>query len=227
MTNRPGSESYTPALLLALLFLLALLTSLGEAFYIRQPGVMDACYYYGGGLNLVGGQGWNESFLWNYLDESAVLPHPGNMYWMPLPSLLAAAGIFLAGAGFRQAQISLIVLATGFPFLVYLVGKRLTGSFRLAILAGFFSIASGFFTVYWLNTESFLAYAWLGGILLFLLPSLAGGFHWTRALLIGVLCGLAHLTRADGILFLALAGFLLLAARSIKTADRLRLEQVI
>jgi 4-amino-4-deoxy-L-arabinose transferase-like glycosyltransferase len=220
MPIRPGSNSSTRILLQALLFLAALLASLGEAYFIRQPGVMDACYYYGGGLNLVDGQGWNESFLWNYLDETAVLPHPGNMYWMPLPSLLAAAGMFLAGAGFRQAQILLIVLATVFPFLVFWTGKRLTGSFRLSILAGFFSIASGFFTVYWLNTESFLAYACLGGSILFLLPRPLAGYRWPRALLIGVLCGLAHLTRADGILFLALAGFLLLAGSSEKAVDR-------
>ncbi|MGB7537493.1 MAG: hypothetical protein WBM17_03035 [Anaerolineales bacterium] len=222
MQTRPGSESSARNLLLALLFLAALLASLGEAYYIRQPGVMDACYYYGGGLNFVSGQGWNESFLWNYLDESAVLPHPGNMYWMPLPSLLAAAGMVLAGAGFRQAQILLIVLATGFPFLVYWMGKRLTGSFRMAILAGFFSIASGFFSVYWLNTESFLAYAWLGGLILCLLPRPPGGYRWTHAFLIGVLCGLAHLTRADGVVFLALAGFLLIAGGSEKAADRVR-----
>ena len=222
MPTQPGSERSIRILPLALLFLAALLASLGEAYFIRQPGVMDACYYYGGGLNLVGGLGWNESFLWNYLDESAALPHPGNMYWMPLPSLLAAAGMALAGAGFRQAQILLIVLATGFPFLVYWMGIRITGSFRLAILAGFFSIASGFFTVYWLNTESFLAYAWLGGLILFLLPQLSREFRWIHALLIGVLCGLAHLTRADGILFLALAGILLLAGSSIKATDRLR-----
>jgi 4-amino-4-deoxy-L-arabinose transferase-like glycosyltransferase len=220
MLSGTESRSNRQNLLLALLFIAALLASLAQAYFIDQPGVVDACYYYGGGVNLARGLGWNEFFLWNYLDPSASIPHPGNMYWMPLPSLLAAAGMFLAGVGFRQAQFPLIILATGFPFLVFLAGKQLTGSFRIALLAGFFSIASGFYVVYWLNTESFLTYAWLGGMIIFLSPRLTSGYRWTEALWIGILCGLAHMTRADGILFLALGGFLVLRERSLTGSGR-------
>ncbi|MBN2085655.1 MAG: hypothetical protein JW748_10580 [Anaerolineales bacterium] len=222
MMNRSGSERSRHTALLALLFVAALTASLAQAYFIPQPGVVDACYYYGGGLNLVRGQGGNEFFLWNYLDESASIPHPANMYWMPLPSLLAAAGMFLAGEGFRQAQLPLILLATGFPFLVFLAGRRITGSFRTAILAGFLSIASGFYAVFWLNTESFLIFAWVGGLIIFLSPRLAGEFQRVNALWIGVLCGLAHLTRADGILFLVLAGFLVVVEKNLNLSGRLQ-----
>jgi hypothetical protein len=222
MSNKPAFGIPRQNFLLALLFLAALLVSLAQAFFIEQPGVMDACYYYGGGVNLARGLGWNEFFLWNYLDSAATIPHPANMYWMPLPSLLAAAGMLLAGEGFRQAQIPLIVLATGFPFLVFLAGKQLTGSFRTAILAGFLSIASGFYTVYWVNTESFLTFAWMGGMVIFLSPRLSAGYRWTDGLWIGILCGLAHMTRADGILFPALAGFLILIERSLTASGRAR-----
>ncbi len=218
MTKLPASRT----ILLALLFLTSLSASLGEAYFVRQPGSLDACYYYSGGATIVRGLGTDEFFLWNYLDESASIPHPGNMYWMPLTSLVAAAGMFLAGEGFGQAQIILFILATGFPILVYLAGMNLTGSFRVSILAGFFSIASGFYTVYWLNTESFLIFAWLGGLILCLSPRLSGEYRWPNALAIGGLCGLAHLTRADGILFLALAGFLVLVERSLDVFARLR-----
>ncbi len=207
--------------LLALLVLAAVLASLGEAFFVRQPGSLDACYYYSGGVNIARGLGTDEYFLWNYLDESASIPHPGNMYWMPLTSVLASAGMFLAGEGFGQAQIPLFILAAGFPIMVYLAGMSLTGSFRISLLAGFFSIASGFFTVYWLNTESFLTFAWLGGLIIYLSPRLGGGYRWTNTLAIGVLCGLAHLTRADGILFLILAGFLIIVERSLNASARL------
>ncbi len=218
MTNAPSSR----ILLLALLFLTALLASLGEAYFVSQPGSLDACYYYSGGVNLARGLGTDEYFLWNYLDESAAIPHAGNMYWMPLTSLLAAGGMVLAGEGFPQAQIFLFILAAGFPLLVFFAGMNLTGSFRVSILAGSFSIASGFFTVYWLNTESFLTFAWLGGLFICLSPRLGEGFRWTNALAIGVLSGLAHLTRADGILFLALAGVLVLTGRSMNASVRLR-----
>jgi 4-amino-4-deoxy-L-arabinose transferase-like glycosyltransferase len=221
MTHRTASKLSPHLPLLAVLFLAALAAALTEAFFIRRPGTMDACYYYGGGWNLVRGLGWSEYFLWNYLDGSAVLPHPGNMYWMPLPSLLAAAGMAAAGAGFRQAQILPMILAVGFPFLVYGIGKQLTGSFRIAILAGFLSIASGFYVVYWMNTESFLVYAWIGGLILFFSQRMSAGNRWTDTLFIGVLCGLAHLTRADGILFLVLAVLMLLFDRSLTWPGRL------
>jgi hypothetical protein len=208
--------------LLILLILTALIASLLEGFFINQPGMMDACYYYGGGLTLVRGQGWNESFLWNYLDESASIPHPGNQYWMPLPSLVAAVGMLLFREGFRQAQIPFFILAAGFPIMVFLLGKHLSGSFRVGILAGFFAVASGFYAMYMLNTESFLIYAWIGGLIIFLSARLGSTHRWQNALWIGVLCGLAHLTRADGILFLALSGFLILIDTSLTGLARMR-----
>jgi hypothetical protein len=208
--------------LLMLLVLTALAASSLEAFFVDQPGMMDACYYYSGGLTFARGQGWNENFLWNYLDESASIPHPGNQYWMPFSSVLAAAGMLLFREGFRQAQIPFFLLAVGFPFLVFHLGKRLTGSFRVAVLAGFFAIASGFYVIYWLNTETFLIYAWIGGLFLLWSERMGSDRPWTDALLVGALCGVAHLTRADGILFLALAGFRVLIDRSPALPARVR-----
>ncbi len=222
MIPRSKPVPFLRSALLVLLLLTALIASWLEGFYIDQPGMMDACYYYSGGLNIIRGQGWNENFLWNYLDESASIPHPGNQYWMPFSSLVAAVGMLLFREGFRQAQIPLFFLATGFPFLVFMLGKHLSGSFRIAILAGFFSIASGFYAIYWLNTETFLIYAWIGGLIIFLSTRMGSTYRWLNVLLIGGLCGLAHLTRADGILFLALSGFLLLIDPSLAVFARVR-----
>jgi len=80
---------------LLLLFTTALIVSLLEAFFIDQPGTMDACYYYSGGVNIFQGRGMNEFFYWNYLEGSVSLPHPGFLYWMPLPSIVAASGMLL------------------------------------------------------------------------------------------------------------------------------------
>jgi 4-amino-4-deoxy-L-arabinose transferase-like glycosyltransferase len=206
--------------LLALLFLTALAASSLELFFVDQPGMMDACYYYSGGLTFVRGQGWNESFLWNYLDESASLPHPGNQYWMPFSSAVAAVGMWLFREGFRQAQLPFLLLAIGFPFLTFHIGKRLTGSFRAALLTGFFAIASGFYVIYWLNTETFLLYAWIGGLFFLWSARMGQARPWTDAFLIGALCGLAHMTRADGVLFLAMAGLLILIDRSLSMPAR-------
>jgi hypothetical protein len=223
MAARSAAGFSAQKILLIGLFLTALAVSLAEAFYIDQPGMMDACYYYSGGLNISRGKGWSEYFLWNYLDESAGVPHSSFAYWMPFPSVLAGLGMILFGKGFRQAQIPFLILASGFPFLVFWIGRQLTGSFRISILAGFLAVFSGFYTVYWTNTESFLIYAWIGGLFIGLYPRMAEASRWAAGtLLIGILCGVAHLTRADGILFLALAGLLILGFRSVSLSEKIQ-----
>jgi hypothetical protein len=76
------------------------------AVFVRAPGYMDAEYYYASAVELSEGRGFQEPFVWNYLDDAAALPHPSHLYWMPLPSILAAAGMNAIG-GFRAAQLPL------------------------------------------------------------------------------------------------------------------------
>jgi hypothetical protein len=213
----PGTQR---KILLAALVFTACVVSGIEAYFISQPGMMDACYYYSGGVNLVRGQGDTEYFLWNYLDDSTAFPRRSFQYWMPLTSLLSAVGMLLLGEGFRQSQAVFLLLGAAFPLLVFRLGERLTGNLRISILAGFFAVFSGFYTVFWMNTESFLIYACLGGLLIALSPQIASPSRRFLPWVIGILCGLAHMTRADGVLFLATAGLLILAARSLPLAAK-------
>jgi 4-amino-4-deoxy-L-arabinose transferase-like glycosyltransferase len=207
--------------LLLLMVLTAFLAALTEGYFIDQPGTMDACYYYSGGLSLAQNRGLTEIFLWNYLDESTSLPHPSHLYWMPLPSILAALGMVLFHAGFRASQIPFLFLATFFPLLVYWLGKRISGSFRIAVVAGFFSVFSGFYTVFWMNTESFLTYAWIGGLTFLCISYWLEKQFWWISLGMGILCGLAHLTRADGIVFLALILWWVAVRRPLSKPSRI------
>ena len=73
-----------------LLFLLgALIYSLVSVFQ-TTPGYMDAEYYAATALQLAGGKGFQEPFIWNYLNQPAGIPAPSHLYWMPLASILAA-----------------------------------------------------------------------------------------------------------------------------------------
>jgi 4-amino-4-deoxy-L-arabinose transferase-like glycosyltransferase len=204
------------------IFITALIVSLLEAFFIEQPGTMDACYYYSGGLNIFRGRGMNEYFYWNYLEGSVSLPHPGFLYWMPLPSIVAASGMFLLQNGFRQAQIPFLLLSVAFPFWGYWLAFKLTSSLRMGIVAAFLSIFSGFYAVYWLNTESFLLFAWTGSLAFYSLSVLLEKPRWYLSILTGLLCGLAHLTRADGILLLPFAGLAILIACPGKLFQRIK-----
>jgi hypothetical protein len=89
-------------------------------------------------------------------------------------------------------------------------------------VAGFLSIFPGFYSVYWMNTESFLIFAWIGGSIFLCISFWVDKQAWSISLGLGLLCGLAHLTRADGILFLGLILFWMIFQRSVSRLVRLR-----
>jgi hypothetical protein len=170
------------------------------------PGYMDAAYYYVGGVNLAEGRGFFEQILWNFLDSPIGLPHPSHLYWMPLPSLLAALGLFLAGkSAYIWARIPFIVLSGLVPLITVRLAYRVTNSTRKAILAGLLAVFPGFYAIFMNHTETFSPFMVLGGLFFLMmnanpneaktiLPSIFG---------LGLISGLMHLTRADGIVWYA------------------------
>jgi len=200
------------------LFLLSLAVRLCTAALIPQPGYMDAAYYAAGAARWARGGGLTEPFLWNYLDDPTGLPHPGFLYWMPLPSLLAAPFAALAPGSFLAQQLPFVLLSALLPLLGYAVAWQASAARRQAWLAGLLTLFSGFFFPYWTLPETFAPFALCGGLALWLVGQRiehrleqAERPRATGALLIGALVGLAHLTRPDGplLLFVALAGITL------------------
>jgi 4-amino-4-deoxy-L-arabinose transferase-like glycosyltransferase len=188
------------------LFVLALALRLLATISIRQPGYMDAAYYYDIALNLAHGQGLTEPFLWNYLDNPAGLPHPSHLYWMPLPTLVAWTGLTLFGQTYRAAQIPFAILSALLPLVSYWVALQTTGSRRHAWLAGLLTVFSGFYVLYWSHADNFTPFALAGSLSLVAAwrASQARRKSEARGLALGagVLVGLAHLSRADGPLLL-------------------------
>ncbi len=189
-----------------LLLALSLAVRLLVIVPIWQPGYMDAAYNYDIALNLAQGQGLTEPFLWNYLDNPVGLPHPSHLYWMPLPTLVAWTGLTLFGQTYRAAQIPFAILSALLPLVSYWVALQTTGSRRHAWLAGLLTIFSGFYVLYWSHTDNFTPFA-LAGSLSLVAAWRAGQAREkseARGLAIGagILVGLAHLSRADGLLLL-------------------------
>ena len=182
---------------------------------------MDAEYYYAGGRVLAEGQGYREPFLWNYLDDPTAIPHAAFTYWMPLPSLLAAAGMVVSGRiNFLTARIFFIILTGLIPVLAAYLAWVITNDKNKAVLAGWLVVFPGFYLIYTSLTETFTLYIILGSI--FMITAFTDrwsgkqiGLLRSRFFLLGVLSGLMHLTRADGILWLA-SGVILLAGRWVK-----------
>jgi hypothetical protein len=187
-----------------LLLLSGALVAAGESLSLRNPGTMDACYSFVEGKMVAQGHGWVEPFIWNYLDDPQALPHPAFLYWMPLPAILASIGLFLAGDGFRQAQIGFWLLAATFPAFVYWLARRWNSSFSVSLVAALLAMFPGFYAVYAGTTDGFYIYAWVGGGILALIGELHAASP-IKIVVLGILCGFAHLTRADGILLIGLS----------------------
>jgi hypothetical protein len=206
------------------LFLISLLVAVLAACFQPAPGYMDAEYYYSGGLRLAQGYGLTEEILWNYLDNPAGLPHPSHTYWMPLPSLLAAAGMRLLGQiNFNGARLFFILLSALLPLLTGFISLKISGHKRHLYLSAGLALFSGFYLIYTSNVETFTPLMVLGSLFLIVsfelfTPRLPWG---VRACLMGGLAGFIHLTRADGLLWLAAAGVLLVWRNKNQVGKRL------
>ena len=165
---------------------------------------------FAGGIQLASGKGFTEPYLWNYLNSPQSLPALSFAYWMPLPALVAAAGVLVAPSlGFLGARLGFVLLAACVPPLTALIAYRLTQKPAHARLAGIFAIFSGFYLPYITTTDAFPIYMVLGAQ--FILVAFSGDVlserHvWMRFFGLGMLAGLLHMTRADGLLWLVGAG---------------------
>jgi hypothetical protein len=173
---------------------------------------MDAEYYYSGGVRLSAGYGFTEEILWNYLDDPAGIPHPSHGYWMPLVSILAAVGMKLTGAlNFTGARLVYFTVFAAVPPLTAALSFSLTGKKNAAIMAGLLAVVPGFYLPYLATTDSFGLYMLFGAFFLLLTRASWLGTRRTypplASLLLGVLAGFMHLTRADGLLWLLIGLF--------------------
>ncbi|MBC7250564.1 MAG: glycosyltransferase family 39 protein [Anaerolineae bacterium] len=201
------------------LLLLALLVRILTALPLQVPGYMDAYYYYVGATSLYRGLGFNDPFIWNYLDDPQGIPYPSHLYWMPLSSILAYFSFLLFGESFGAAQVPFILLSALLPLIAYAVAYQVARSQRHAVCAALFAVFSGFYLPFWVTTDNFAPFAVFGSLCL----AVAGvGLRDGRArwfALAGALAGLSHLTRADGPLLLVAVyiAFLLSARRQAGT----------
>jgi len=226
-----------------ILAVLQLCVILFIARYQTIPGNIDADYYFMGGVRLAQGYGFTENFIWNYFDDpaSVSLPQPSHAYWMPLASILAALGMWLAGdQSFASGRLAFILIAVFIPPLTAALSYRITSRRDLAVLSGLCAICSGFYLPFLPVTENYGVFMVLGA-LYFLnmgrlaqchserseesLPLSQRPFVARRAtqddmskarkvayLILGILSGLMSLARSDGMLWLFLTILLILAS---------------
>ena len=186
-----------------ILFLIALAFSIGVASLQSTPGYMDADYYYATGIQLAQGEGFTEPFLWNYLDDPSGLPHPSHAYWMPLTSIISALGMRLArGFDFASAQWIFILLSALIPLITASLAYSLTSRRDLSIISSLLALFSGYYAPFLTTTDTFSLYMVLGGSFFLALKIRR---IWLKAIILGFIAALMHLSRADGAIWLIIA----------------------
>jgi hypothetical protein len=189
---------WVPWALLALAVAARLLTSL----LLEQPGYADAYYYAVGAQQIYAGRGFEEPFIWNYLDPPMGIPHPGYLYWMPLTAMLGYLGLEVFGNSFGAMQVPFVVLSALLPLVAYVVAWDLTGEQKHAVLASLLAIFPGFYAHVLVLPDNFAPFALAGSVCLW---AAGRGLRDRRPLwfgLAGLCAGLGHLARADGLLLM-------------------------
>ncbi len=189
----------------------------GSVSFVQiAPGYIDAEYYYAMGLRIANNGSLTEPFLWNYLNGYFELNQPAFLFWMPVPALMAALSMVITGwKSFKGAKIGFLAVSALVPSLTMKLTFTISGKKRSALLAGAISLFSVFYIPFLGISDSFGILMILGGSFFLLARKLNS--NWEAALLGGVV-GLIHLTRADGIIWLAAAGL----AAALKPNKRIR-----
>lgn len=181
---------------------------------VAAPSYTDAYYHYNAAVRLAEGQGFTEPYLWTYIGAPETLPEsgvtPSHLYWMPMTSALAAAGMRLLNAvgDYSAAQLPFTLMFALTACVGFWLGTRIGGGLRHAWVAGLLTLFSGFYVRYWGTMDTFAPYALFGALCLAFMGVAGQASEATprRRLvfwaLAGGMAGLAHLTRADGLLLL-------------------------
>jgi 4-amino-4-deoxy-L-arabinose transferase-like glycosyltransferase len=193
-----------------LLFVGGLMVALSLAAFQKHPGYMDAEYYFATAQIVHEGGGLYEPFIWNYLTGIKGLLAPSFTYWMPFTSLLALAGMIVAGrSDWNLARIFFVLLTAFLPVLTYSLGWYLSRKRFVALFSGMLAWFPVFFTPYLVTTDAFVLYMYLGSAW-FVLTKRALQQNWSAVLLIGFISGLMHFTRNDGLIWFLIFLFVLM-----------------
>jgi 4-amino-4-deoxy-L-arabinose transferase-like glycosyltransferase len=151
--------------------------------------------------------------LWSFLEVGGqlpadpMLPLPSNGHWMPLTSLVAAAGMALLGPDLRAGQLPILVLGVGLVPFTYVVGWDLYQSRRIAVVASVLAIFAGPLLIMYPTIDNFAVFGAAGAVAIWAaLRAMRPGRASAWLVVSGAAVGLATLARVDGLL-LAVAPF--------------------
>ena len=196
----------------AAIFGIALVARALVASLIVFPKPEDTAYYVGVARNLLEGRGLVSDALWSFGTPPLVFPRPAFEVWLPLPTLLAAIPMAVLGHTFAAAQVASVVIGSVVPVLAWRLGADVaaerglptTRARTLAIGAGLTAAVYLPLLLHSALPDSTMPFAVLALGACLLMPRIARDgpavrLADPRVLALGVLIGLAALTRNEAI----------------------------
>jgi hypothetical protein len=193
-------------------FVLAVIVRAVAAASVSFPIPEDTAYYAGVARNLIEGRGLISDALWSYQTQPLVVPRAAFEVWMPLPSLLAAVPMWFAGAAnwFRAAQVVSVASGGVVAALAWRLGADVATEMDLpvarartvALGSGIAASFLGPLVVYGAFPDStgiFAALSLAACLLMTRIAAHPAGPRDRRLIALGLLLGLAALTRSEAV----------------------------
>lgn len=220
----------------AVIFAIALVVRAVFAAQIVFPKPEDTAYYVGVARNLVEGRGLVTDAMWSYGTPPLTFPRPAFEVWMPLPTFISAAVMAVLGATFASAQITSIVLGAVVPVLAWRLAADVAAERGLSVeRSRTLAIGTGLTTAVYLplllhsalpdSTMPFAVFALGACLLMTRVARDPRGAKLTDARVVGlgVLLGLAALTRNEAAWLAVVWIVVAWNAAGATRAERLRL----
>lgn len=88
----------------------------------------DISFYVTVARNLAEGRGFVIDYIWNFWSHPEGIPTPSNLWWMPMASIIGAAGMKVFGTtDYGAAQSAMILFTSLTPLVTYLLARELFG----------------------------------------------------------------------------------------------------
>jgi hypothetical protein len=207
---RPGKRE--AALTALALFGLAVALRVAAALAVSFPVPEDTAYYAGVARNFDEGRGLVSDSLWTFQTRPLEVPRAAFELWAPLPSLLAALPMAVAGTAnwFRASQAASILVSAVMPVLAWRMawdaaaerGLPPGRARTLAVGTGVLTAVLGPLVVYGAlpdSTAPFGVLAMAACLVMVRVAARPSGPRDPRLVALGVLIGLAGLTRSEAV----------------------------
>jgi hypothetical protein len=202
------------------------LVRLWAASQIVFPLPEDTAYYVGVARNLLDGRGLVSDALWSFQTPPLELPRQAFEVWLPLPAFLAASSMAVLGPSFHATQAPIAILGGAACVLAWLIARDLAGELGLGVGRGrVLAVGTGLTCAVYLplvlhgalpdSTTPFTVLALISCLLMARLVRDGAPIRATdpRLLALGVVIGLAALTRNEAAWLATTWVILVVAAR--------------